>query len=216
MCTVSKVSKYGVFSGPYFLAFGLRYFVFGYFLRSVYKHISDQCKKAIRKITASAPITSYMSLPKRHQIINSFFKAQFIYCHLIWLCHSRGNIRNIHQLHKSYLRILCNNKQLSFNELLEKDIPVSIYVPNIQALATEMYKVNNELSTPIMKNIFPVNKHPYTLRQFQSSRRLLKTVYHGSESISNIGPKLWDLTPNRLKEIVSLKVFNQAIKKWNP
>ena len=67
-----------------------------------------------------------------------------------------------------------------------------------------------------MKNLFPVDKHPYTLRQFQSSRRLLKTVSHGSESISNIGPKLWDLTPNRLKEIVSLKVFNQAIKKWNP
>ena len=103
------------FSAPYFLAFGLRYFVFGHFSRSVYKHISDLCKKASRKITASSPITSYMSLPKRHQLINSFFKAQSNYCHLIWMCHSRGNIRNIHQLHKSYLRILCNNKQLSFN-----------------------------------------------------------------------------------------------------
>ena len=156
-----------------------------------------------------------MSLPKRCLLINSFFKAQFNYCPLIWMCHSRRNIRNIHQLHKSYLRILCNNKQLSFTELLEKDSSASIYVRNIQALATEMYKVNNELSTSIMKNIFPVNKYPYT-RQFQCPRRLLKTVYHGSESISNIGPKIWDLAPNRLKEIVSFKVFNQAIKKCNP
>ena len=53
---------------------------------------------------------------------------------------------------------------------------------------------------------------PLHFKAFQSPRRLLKTVYHGSESISNIGPKLWDLTPNRLKVIVSLKVFNQAIK----
>ena len=164
MCTASKVSKYGVFSGPYFLAFALRYSVFRHFSRSVYQHISDLCKKASRKITASAPVTSYMSLPKRRLLRNSFFKAQFNYCALIWMCHSRGNIRNIHQLHKSYLQILCNNKQLSFNGLLEEDIPVSIYVPNIQALATEMYKVNNELSTPIMKNIFPINEHPYTLR----------------------------------------------------
>ena len=166
MCAVSKVSQYGVFSGPYFPAFGLRYSVFGHISRSVDQHISDLCKKASRKVTESAPITSYMSLPKRCLLINSFFKAQFNYCPLIWMCHSRRNIRNIHQLHKSYLRILCNNKQLSFTELLEKDSSASIYVRNIQALATEMYKVNNELSTPIMKNIFPVNKYPYTLRHF--------------------------------------------------
>ena len=73
--------------------------------------------------------------------------------------HSRGNNRKINRLHESCLQIIYNNKQLPFNKLLEKDSAVSIYVQNLQALATEMYKVNNELSTPIMKCIFAINKN---------------------------------------------------------
>ena len=73
--------------------------------------------------------------------------------------HSRRNNRKINRLHESCLQIIYNNKQLPFNKLLEKDSAVSIYVQNLQALATEMYKVNNELSTPIMKCIFAINKN---------------------------------------------------------
>ena len=130
------------------------------------------------------------------------------------MCCCRGNDRNINQLHERCLQIICSNKQLSFNELLEKDSSVSIHVRNPQVLATEMYKVSNELSTPIMRDIFSINKNPYTPRHnSQFSRRLLKTVYHESESISNLGPKIWDLVPNSLKEIDSLEKFKQAIEK---
>ena len=38
--------------------------------------------------------------------------------------------------------------------LLEKDSSVSIHERNIQCLATEMYKVSNELSPPVVSNIF--------------------------------------------------------------
>ena len=72
---------------------------------------------------------------------------------------------------------------------------IALHVQHLQVLATEMYKVSNELSTPIMKGIFLINKNPCSLRRIsQISRRLLKTVYHGTESISNF--------------------FKQAIKKW--
>ena len=48
-----------------------------------------------------------------------------------------------------------NDKQSSFNELLEKDGSVSIHERNLHVLATEMYKISNGLSTPLMKDIFP-------------------------------------------------------------
>ena len=38
--------------------------------------------------------------------------------------------------------------------LLEKHCSVSIHDRNIQCLATEMYKVSNRLSPPLVKNIF--------------------------------------------------------------
>ena len=95
-----------------------------------------------------------------------------------------------------------------------KKSSVSIHVRNLQVLATEMYKVSNELLKPIMKDITPINKNTHTLRHnSQFSRCLLKTLYDGTKSISNYGPNMGDLVSNSLKEIDSLEVFKQAIKK---
>ena len=62
-----------------------------------------------------------------------------------------------------------------------------------------------------MKDIFPINKNPYNLRQSsQFSRPRINTVYHGTESISNLGKyitKIWDLVPSNLKEISGLDKF---------
>ena len=105
------------------------------------------------------------------------------------MCHSRENNRKINRLHERCLRTVYKDKQSSFNELLEKDGSVSIHERNLQVLATEMYIIGNVLPTPLKKDIFPINRDPYNLRQnTQFSRPRIKTVYHGSESISNLGP----------------------------
>ena len=74
-----------------------------------------------------------------------------------------------------------------------------------------MYKIINGLSTPLMKDIFPLNRIPYNLRQSsQFSRPQINTVYHWIESISNRGKyitKIWDLVPSNLKEISGLDKF---------
>ena len=46
------------------------------------------------------------------------------------------------------------DKFSSFNELLEKDNSVSIHHKNTQALATEMYKVSNNMSPTILNDFF--------------------------------------------------------------
>ena len=87
-----------------------------------------------------------MNLSKRRLLMNSFFKTQFNYCLLIWMCHGRENNRKINRLHQKCLRTIYNNKQSSFDELLEKDRSVSIHERNLQFLATDMYKISNGLS----------------------------------------------------------------------
>ena len=130
------------------------------------------------------------------------------------MCHSRENKSKINLLHERCPRTICNDKQLSFNELLEKDGSVSIHERNLQVLAT---KISDGLSTPLMKDIFPINRNPYNLRQnCQFSRPRINTVYNGTESISNLGPKIWDLVPSNLKEISELDKFKKAIKQWKP
>ena len=131
------------------------------------------------------------------------------------MCHSRENNSKINRLHERCLRTIYNDKQSSFNELLEKDGSVSIHVRNLQVLATGMYKISNGLLTPLMKDVFPINRNPCILIQnSEFSRPRTNTVYHGTESISNLGPKLWDLVPSNLKEICDLDKFKKAIKQW--
>ena len=108
--------------------------------------------------------------------MHSFFKTQFNYCPLIWMFHSRESDRKTNRLHERYLRTIYNDKQSSFYELLEKDGSVLIHERNLQVLATEMYKISNGLLTPLMKDIFPVNKNPDNLRQnSQFSRPRINT-----------------------------------------
>ena len=178
------------------------------------QHITDLCRRASRKIHALARVTSFMNLSKRRLLMNSFFKTQFDYCPLIWMCHSRESDRKINRLHERCPRTMYNDKQSSFNELLEKDGSVSIHERNLQVLATEMYKISNGLSTPLMKDIFPVNRNPYNLRQkSQFSRPRINTVYHGTKSVSNLGPKIWDLVPSNLNQKSDLDIFKKAIKQ---
>ena len=41
---------------------------------------------------------------------------------------------------------------------------------------------------------------------------MVKSVYHGTESISYLGPKIWDILPEKLKNIDNLGHSKKEIK----
>ena len=118
-------------------------------------HLSKICKKASTKRYALGRVTPYLNLSKRKILMNVFFSSQFSYCPLIWMCHSRIINKKINSLHERCLRIIYGDKQSPFEELLEKDISVSIHERNIQILATEMYEVSKGMSPPQITELFP-------------------------------------------------------------
>ena len=85
------------------------------------------------------------------------------------MCHSRINNRKINRLHERRLRIIYNDKQSSFLEILEKDDSVSIYMRNIQSVAIEMFRVSRNISPLIMNDIFKEkDNNRHNLRQFMN------------------------------------------------
>ena len=44
----------------------------------------------------------------------------------------------------------------------------------------------------------------------------ISTVFHGTESISVFGPKIWSLLPENFRNIDSLDNFKTLIQKWKP
>ena len=58
--------------------------------------------------------------------------------------------------------------------MLKKDNSASIHRSNIQALATELFKVKNNIAPEIMKELFPPKMSPYDLRNNSSIKRRVK------------------------------------------
>jgi hypothetical protein len=179
-------------------------------------YLTDICKKASNKIHAISRIAPYMNFAKKRNLMNAFFSSQFNYCPLIWMCHSRTLNNKINNLHERCLRIIYNDKASSFETLLEKDNSVTVHCRNIQYLAIEMYKVFNARSPIIVSQIFPRNdNNHYNTRNFSDFIvPCIKTVHYGTETISYLGPKVWDIIPSNIKEKQSLQSFKIAIKTW--
>ena len=56
--------------------------------------------------------------------------------------------------------------------------------------------------------------NPYNLRiQHNFEVPYVRTAYNGSESISYLGPKIWDVLPVSIKEANTFNSFKKLIKK---
>ena len=85
---------------------------------------------------------------------------------------------------------------------------------HLQILATEMYKIKNDLSSFIVTKLFEQrNEQYYDLRNNPQLTRLpTRTVCHGSESISFLGLKFRTFY-QKVNNAISIGAFNIQIKK---
>ena len=178
------------------------------------EHVSDICSKATQKLHALSRVSNFMTLKHRQVILKSFILSQFGYCPLVWMFHSRKLNNRINSIHERALRIVYKDTRSSFLELLTKDESFTIHERNIQTLGIELYKVAYGLSPQIMKIIFPLRPHTNPWQSTFTSRNV-KTVYRGTETLIHLGPKIWTIIPNDIKQY-SLSKFTQKIRKWKP
>ena len=125
------------------------------------KHIQQICSRASVKLKALARIVPFMNVTKRKILMNAFFNAQFSYCPLTWMFHSRKLNNKINKLHERCLRIVYNNNTSTYDELLETGNSVPVRFRNVQALAIKLYRVVNGFSPDIMKDVFPLNENSF-------------------------------------------------------
>ena len=114
-------------------------------------NINNICKRASQKLNALARVAPYMNMQKRKIIMKSFVTSQFGYRPLIWMFHSRHLSNKINSIHEGALRITYQDHISTFQEQLNKGNSVSIHHRNLQALATEMFKIHRNLPPDILR-----------------------------------------------------------------
>ena len=129
------------------------------------------------------------------------------------MCHSRTLNNKINKLHERCLQIVYNDKKSSFKELLKTDKSCPIHITSLQVLATEMFKVYRNISPSIVRLLFQLRNNDYNFQQFsQFDSPNVKSVFCGTESIAFLGPKIWNIVPNKFKK-ETLDAFKKLIKE---
>ena len=167
-------------------------------------HVDKLCKKAGQKLHALARLSHFMSVDHRKLIMNAFITSQFSYCPLLWTCHSRPLNTKINRIHGRALRIVYDDNVSTLEDILVKSGSILIHHRNLQNIAIEVNKALHNLSSVLMSDLFSFKNTTYNPRgggKLKMSN--IKTTNYGSETISYLAPKVWDLVPNEIKSIFS-------------
>ena len=179
-------------------------------------HVNNMCNKVSQKLNALTRIANYINPDQRRVVMKAFIISQFGYCPLVWMFHSRRINNRINRLHERALRLAHNDYGASFQDLLIKDKSVTIHQRNLQVFAILLYKIINNETPEIVREIFYIDYQPhYNLRQnleFQTVN--IRTVRYGTESLTHLANKIWSIIPTEAKSAPTLQSFKQQIKLW--
>ena len=83
----------------------------------------------------------------------------------------------------------------------------------IRNLALEVYKTLNKLNPPFMQNLFEEKHTKYDLRGIKSlDIPKVNTTKYGIQSLSYLGPKIWNSLPDEVKLAPSANHFKNTDK----
>ena len=141
--------------------------------------------------------------------------SKFRYCSLIWMFCGKNVNKEINRVHKRALRILLNDYNASFDELLITNDEKTVHVQNLQKLLIEVYKSLNHENPSFLWDLFSRKEVYYNLRikDILTLPRALTTSF-GTNSITFRGSILWNNTPDVIKSSNTVSVFGKNIKNW--
>ena len=87
------------------------------------------------------------------------------------------------------------------NQILVKNNSIFIHHKNIQALAIEMFNVKYKLRPEITSDTFiERSRNQYNLQNHPDFiTPHVNILYHEPESITHLGPNIWDTVPKEIK-----------------
>ena len=166
-------------------------------------HVDALIKKASKKCLALPRVSNYMDSNKSCVLMNAFIKFQFSYYPLLWIFHRRLWTTKLIDSIKSFRIVYRTKTSFYFEDLLIKDETVDIHPRNL--LATEKYISERSLllGSPIRS---PMRSN--------SNKKINCSIYFGTEIISSLAPKIWELIHNAIENAMLLEFLKKEIRCW--
>ncbi len=110
------------------------------------------------------------------------------------------------------LKLVYNDKDCSYYELLLKANVPSVLIKRQRILATEVFKALQDISPPYIQDLFKEKDVPYNLR---ASKIVIQpkcqSTTHGLNSLTYQGAKCWNSLPEQIKGAETVGQFQSYI-----
>ena len=90
------------------------------------KHVNKKCSQAKRKLNVLSRMRNFLSAGKRRMIFKSFIESQFKHSPLTWMSCIRRSNNKMNNLRKRSWRIVNNDYESTYDELLSHKVNLSI------------------------------------------------------------------------------------------
>ena len=128
-------------------------------------HVSNIFRSAANQFNALFRLKRFLGYKKKMILINSYFMASFNYCPLVWMFSSASPLKKIENLQKRPLRFLCNDYEISYEELLLESGRAKLNVNRLRILCIEIYKTINNLNPEFMRDFFSLRETNRLIRK---------------------------------------------------
>ena len=177
-------------------------------------HIGKLCKKAAGQLNAIGRINGVIDCEERKILTQSFVHSNFNYCPLAWMLCNPKSMRKIELIQKRALRILLDDYVSPYKTLLEMSNGTTMSLKRHKKLATEIFKTLNNLNPKYMQEIFVRNS-----QNVRDPNKLIRPKVngytYGINSLKNLGPAIWNLIPENVRNVTTLSQFKSLIKTWD-
>ena len=131
------------------------------------------------------------------------------------MIHNSGLNNKINHIHERALRIVHNDYDSSFEDLLNKDKSITYHQRNLQQLAINIFLKKIGTAPKNMNDIITfIEKNTLNLRSGMHLTTLnVHSAKYGTESTGNLGTKSLTFVPVYIKHLNALSAFKNHIRK---
>ena len=162
-------------------------------------HIENLCKKATYKLWALQRIRKFITAMQAKALASSFVNTQFNYCAIVWMFCSRKSKFRLENIHKRVLRVVYNECEKNYKDLLADHDEISIHQKHLQFLGNEVFNSTNKLNLQFMWCFFENHESPYNLRCVSVIKLPgANTTKYGTNSLNFGCAILWNIIPKNI------------------
>ena len=164
-------------------------------------------------------LKNFINFEEKKILINSYVVASLNYSPLVWMLPSASSLKKIVSLQKRALRFLCNDYEISYEEILSKSTS-SMNVKRLRAFCIELYKTINKLNPNFRRDLFRLlltNRPVHEKYRMNMIIPEFNQISYGKKSLRIFDLKLWNSLPYHIKSSENLESFKRTIKltEWD-